>query len=209
MTLPPGFRVARGAEKAVVAALETPTETPRVLVIPQWCVNPLGPHGDGAEESSSLDLEDLERRAEEGTARLCMSHRTIPSSAYVGVEAVEGAVKEALGGRGGSVGLRGGHDPRKITHGTPLLRSDAMGPAIVVDMWSAPALFLRHIEVIFFNTDESVGWGEQMGRWYLRRVRRSRRNHQYHASALLGTEVNPAVCSFLQSCTVGGQYPRY
>lgn len=160
MTLPPGFRIARGAEKAVVAALEKPPEEPRVLIIPQWCVKSVSSHA--AEESSSLDLQDLQRQAvEEGTARLCSSRRKVVSTAYVGAEVLENAVMEAIGGKESSAGLRGtdarqrGLDPRKIRNGASLLESDAVAPAMVVDLWSAPGLFLRHIEVRFFF-NESV-----------------------------------------------------
>lgn len=137
----------------MVEALETPTETPRVLLVPQWCVDPEGPHV--VEEWSSLDLEDLQEQAEEGTARLCVSHNRIGSSAYVGAGVVEGAVMDVAGRKGGSVGLRGadarqqGLDRRRIKNGASLLKSDAVSPVMVVDMWSAPALFLRHIEVRF------------------------------------------------------------
>lgn len=152
MTLPPGFRIARGAEKAVVTALEEPPEQPRVLIIPQWCVDPVS--ADVAEESSSLALEDLRRQhVDDGTAKLCVSHRKILSTSYVGAGLLEDAVMEAIGVKEGSVGLRGadarqrGLDPRKIRNGASLLKSDAVAPAMVVDLWSAPALFLRHIEV--------------------------------------------------------------
>lgn len=149
MTLPPGFRIARGAEEAVVAALEEPTETPRVLIIPQWCVDPVSPRVE--EESSSLDLEDLQRLTEQGTGRLCVSYRKVVSNTYVGAELLEGAVLKAVLGKEDSVGLRGADarqgDPRKIKNGVSLLKSDAVSPAMVVDLWSAPALFLRHIEV--------------------------------------------------------------
>lgn len=169
MTLPPGFRIARGAEKAVVGALKTPTDAPRVLVIPQWCVDPVNPHV--AEESSSLRLEDLQGQTEDGTARLCVSHRKIVSSTYVGAGLLEGAVRDAVGSKVGSAGLRGadarhrGEDPRRIGNGAALLKSDAVSPVIVVDLWSAPALFLRHIEVrsgVFCSTRicVCVCWGE-------------------------------------------------
>lgn len=188
LTLPPGFRIARGAEKAVVAALETPVETPRVLVIPQWCVDPVDPHA--AEESSSLDLEDLRGQTADGTARLCVSHNKSESSAYIGAGDLEAVVMDAAGSKGGSAslggadarkpdvgagelegavtdgagskegwaGLRGANarkidedrDPRKIRNAMALLKSGAVSPVIVVDLWSAPALFLRHIEVHIF-----------------------------------------------------------
>ena len=154
MTLTQGFRIARGAEKAVVEALKTPTDTPRVLIIPQWCLDPVRPPAE--EEGESLDLGDLERQAaEEGTARLCVSHRKVASTSYVGAGVLEDAVQEAVSSKGGPVGLRGadarqrGLNPRRIKTATSLLKSDAVSPVMVVDLWSAPALFLRHIEVCF------------------------------------------------------------
>lgn len=139
----------------MVDALETPTEAPRVLVIPQWCVDPVSPHA--AEESSSLDLEDLHRQAETGTARLCVPRTPIPASRYIGAGILEDAVMEVVGKNMGSARLRGadarqrGINPRRIKNGGPLLKSDAVSPVVVVDLWSAPALFLRHIEVRITN----------------------------------------------------------
>lgn len=133
-----------------MAALETPTDKPRVLVIPQWCVDPVDPH---LAEASSLDLEDLQGLSTADRARLCVAHKKINSSTYVGYSVIERSVDEVAAREEGSVGLRGadarrrGEDPRRIRNGVALLLSDAVSPAIVVDLWSAPALFLRHIEV--------------------------------------------------------------
>lgn len=138
----------------MLEALETPTDEPRILIIPQWCVDPV--HSPAEEESRSYDLEDLRRQAVEGgTARLCVSHRKTASSTYVGAGVLEGAVLEAVGNKGDSVGLRGadarqgGVSSGRIRSAMSLLKSDAVSPVMVVDLWSAPALFLRHIEVRF------------------------------------------------------------
>lgn len=80
---------------------------PRVLVIPQWCVDSLLP----AEGLSSLDVKIVKGLAQEGTARVCHPLTV---------------------------------DPRRVNS---LLRSDVLSPVVVVDLWSAPALFLRHVEV--------------------------------------------------------------
>lgn len=152
LTLPSGYRISRGTEEEVVAALETPTETPRVLFIPQWCVDPADPHDVG--ESSSLDLDDLARKAAGGKAGLCLSHSATSPSIFLGSAITDIAVKDVLEGWREPGGLRGAVakqdsdlSPVKTRNGLALLRSDAVSPVMVVDLWSAPALFLRHIEV--------------------------------------------------------------
>ncbi|CAM9986485.1 unnamed protein product, partial [Scytosiphon promiscuus] len=150
LTLPPGFSIARGAEEAVVTALETPTEAPRVLIIPQWCVDPRDRYL--AEPVPSLDLKDLRRRTVEGTASLCLAREDTESNSYLGVTVMEAALDEeesaaGMGGFGDAVpAVQSKGTTRKTKSGLALLRSDAASPVIVVDLWSAPALFLRHIE---------------------------------------------------------------
>lgn len=148
LILPSDFRIARGTEQAVVTALKTPTEAPRVLIVPQWCVDPLHERGSG--ELPSLELEDLRRQAADGTAELCFSHAGTNRDLYLGGSVLEAAVYGEGAGEGlGDPGARhSGEDGKRTTkNGLALLLSDAVSPAIVVDMWSAPALFLRHIEV--------------------------------------------------------------
>lgn len=156
VTLPTGFRIARGSEKAVVAALVTPTKKPRVFFIPQWCVDPVDPRNAG--EFSSLDLDDLKRMTAADTGGLCLDHGATSHSIFLGAGITPAAVQETLEGRGEPGGLRGAAAARqssdqaeRVTHaGLALLKSDAVTPVIVVDLWSAPALFLRHIEVCFW-----------------------------------------------------------
>lgn len=150
LTLPSGFRVARGTEQAVITALETPIELPRVLIVPQWCVDPVDSHLAG--ELSSLDLEELRRQTADGTARLCLEQDNTNAATFFGAQMIRTAVDEAADG--GVPGVLRGADTRhsgegrwRTRNGLALLRSDAVSPAIVVDLWSAPALFLRHIEV--------------------------------------------------------------
>ncbi|CAM9346895.1 unnamed protein product, partial [Hapterophycus canaliculatus] len=148
LTLPLGFSIARGAEEAVVTALRTPTEEPRVLFIPQWCVDP--PDHNLAERLPSLDLKDLRRRTADRTARLCLARGDPESSAFLG-DTVIGAAFDEEDSAAGIEGSRDVHAAqskprRRTTNGLALLREDAVSPVIVVDLWSAPALFLRHIE---------------------------------------------------------------
>ncbi|CAN0276732.1 unnamed protein product [Pylaiella littoralis] len=149
LALPIGFRIARGAEKAVVEALETPTEVARALVVPQWCVDPADSRLGG--ELSSLDLGELRRQAADGTARLCLQEGENSAAVHFGAEMIEAAV-DRMDGEGVPPALRGadtrhsGEGRWSKKTGTALLQSDAVSPAIVVDLWSAPALFLRHIE---------------------------------------------------------------
>lgn len=148
LILPSDFRIARGAEQAVVTALKTPTEAPRVLIIPQWCVDRDRERGSG--ELPTLELEDLRRQAADGTADLCFSDARTNRDQYLGGSVLEGAVYGEGAGEGlGDAGARhsGMGGTRTTKNGLALLLSDAVGPVIVVDMWSAPALFLRHIEV--------------------------------------------------------------
>ncbi|CAM9865198.1 unnamed protein product [Ectocarpus sp. 12 AP-2014] len=147
LILPSDFRIARGAEQAVVTALKTPTEAPRVLIIPQWCVD--RDHERGSGELPTLELEDLRRQAADGTADLCFSDARTNRDLYLGGSVLEGAVYgegagEGLGDAGARHGGMGG--TRTTKNGLALLVSNAVSPVIVVDMWSAPALFLRHIE---------------------------------------------------------------
>lgn len=170
--------MARGTEAAVVAAVERPTEQPRVLVIPQWCVDPPGPNatgakkgkGEGGEEGEgegppplllarelpSLALDDLRERRGGGTAGLCHTRGSNPSEAelWFGASASEDDEEDDERGWGRDQGaLRGGRTRKlgggggEIVDGLALLRSDVVAPVMVVDLWSAPALFLRHVEV--------------------------------------------------------------
>lgn len=157
LTLGPGFRLGRGTEEAVGAALARPSEKPRVLVVPQWCVDPPDPPSEALflpveEEIPSLGLDDLRRRHGQGTAGLC--HLRAADSAdqdvWFGAGVMEDVVDCGEGGDEG--GLRGaarrrGRAGGEIEDGLALLRSDVASPILVVDMWSAPALFLRHVEV--------------------------------------------------------------
>ncbi len=146
----------------MVAALETPTEKPRVFFIPQWCVDPADPRNPG--EFSSLDLDDLNRMTAAETGGLCLEHGATSRNIFLGAAITPTAVQETLEGRGEQGGLRGAATARqgsdqaeRVTqNGLPLLKSDAAAPVIVVDLWSAPALFLRHIEVRFW-----WGWGHR------------------------------------------------
>lgn len=138
----------------MVTALETPVAVPRVLIIPQWCVDL--PDRYEAKHPPSLNLEDLRRRTVEGTTGLCLAREETMASAYLGVSVIEAAFDEE-DDTGGGEGFRDAgaaahrERTRKTKSGLALLRSDAVSPVIVVDLWSAPALFLRHIEVSFFR----------------------------------------------------------
>lgn len=153
LTLPYDFRIARGAEQAVVAALEAPTELARVLIVPQWCVDPVDRGLAGG--ISSLDLEELRRQTARGTARLCLDQDDTSTDIYLGAQVMKSAVDEfdeaddgGLPGTLRGAGARHSGEGRwRTRNGLALLRSDAVAPAVVVDLWSAPALFLRHIEV--------------------------------------------------------------
>lgn len=119
LTLAPGFRLGRGTEGAVSRALETPAVKPRVLVIPQWCVDSEQP----LEDMATLDVPTVKKLAQEGTAGICH-----PLT----------------------------FDPQETKW---LLRSDVMSPVIVVDLWSPPVLFLRHVEVTsWVGGGGGVGW---------------------------------------------------
>lgn len=151
----------------MVEALETPTEVARALVVPQWCVDPADSRLGG--ELSSLDLGELRRQAADGTARLCLQEGENSAAVHFGAEMIEAAV-DRMDGEGVPPALRGadtrhsGEGRWSKKTGTALLQSDAVSPAIVVDLWSAPALFLRHIEVggSFFHADGCLavtrGW---------------------------------------------------
>jgi len=136
-----------------VSALETPTDKPRVFFIPQWCVDPVEPRNPG--EFSSLDLDDLKQMTTAETAGLCLDHGATSDKIFLGAGVTPAAVQETLLGREESGGLRGAGSAtqssiqaERVTHaGLALLKSDAAPPVMVVDLWSAPALFLRHIEV--------------------------------------------------------------
>lgn len=144
LMLAPGFRLGRGTEKVVANALAAPLEKPRVLVIPQWCIDP----EPKSKAMPSLDIEDARRRAGEGTAGLCHERAKINEKGYQNVW----------------LGAALAHEPDKneaeVRNGRSLLRSDMINPVIVVDMWSAPALFLRHVEVRVLNAR-----GVKVGEW--------------------------------------------
>lgn len=115
-------------------AVRTPSLKPRVLVIPQWCI-------DGSPDPwvvPSLDVQDAKTLAMEGTAGLCQARATdqkgAPDNSWLGSSAND-AVEN--GETNGAV----------LRNGRSLLRSDVVSPILVVDLWSAPALFLRYVEV--------------------------------------------------------------
>lgn len=156
------------------AALAQPSEQPRVLVVPQWCLDPpdspseafLLPKGGGA---PSLGLDDLRSLHRKGTAGLChlRTGNTVAGDAWFGAAVMEDVVdcgeREEGGGLRGASRRRGRAD-REIENGLALLRSDVASPILVVDMWSAPALFLRHVEVgRWADGCDCVGW-ERGGR---------------------------------------------
>lgn len=147
----PGFRLARGVETAVIKALETPLEKPRVLVIPQWCLKrSYGEEGGGsADVISSLSFDDIQQRHREGTANLCHRYEREKDSLWVGSDVMDKFV-EAGDAKKVDMARRRGEtesEDTRLTNGRVLLSSNVMSPVIVVDMWSAPALFLRHVEV--------------------------------------------------------------
>lgn len=105
-------------------ALQTPPTKPRVLVIPQLCLDPVV----FTQAVPSLSFEEVEKMTEEGSIGPCDTFTLKPDEKYNNVwldSGTKGYVKFYR----------------------PLLRSDAVAPIIVVDLWSAPALFLRHVEV--------------------------------------------------------------
>lgn len=144
----------------MIEALETPLENPRVLVIPQWCFK--RPHGKDMGRSAlpSMSLDDIRQMHREGTANLCDSYEREKDSLWVGSDImhrfVEAGVAEKVEDDESETALevdlvrRRGEaesEDTRVTNGGVLLRSNVMSPVIVVDMWSAPALFLRHVEV--------------------------------------------------------------
>lgn len=158
LTLAQGFRLARGTEDAVIAALERPTPKPRVLVIPQWCVDP--PDLAGGEpnkpppELPPLGLEDLRNMRRGGTAGLCHKREgggTSEADFWFGASAAEEGEGEGERGalRGATERRQLGDEGNEIVDAVPLLRSNVADPVLVVDLWSAPALFLRYVEVGF------------------------------------------------------------
>lgn len=171
LTLPIGFSIARETEEAVVTALATPTEVPRVLIIPQWCVDP--PDRYQSERFPSLDLKDLRRRTADGTASLCLARGELDAKTYLGATVIEAAIDEEES----TIWVEESRDAsaaqseriRRTRSALALLRSDAVSPVIVVDLWSAPALFLRHIEVSHFRGSQQQGvrcsiWCTRVGR---------------------------------------------
>lgn len=128
-------------------AIRTPSLKPRVLVIPQWCIDP----SPAPWEVPSLDVQDAKALAMEGTAGLCQTrakdHKGSPDNSWLGSSAND-AVEN--GGTNGAV----------LRNGRSLLRSDVVSPILVVDLWSAPALFLRYVEVSDC-LHETVGRGLQ------------------------------------------------
>ncbi|CAM9102064.1 unnamed protein product [Ascophyllum nodosum] len=147
LTLAQGFRLARGVETAVLEALKTPSEEPRVLVVPQWCLNVSKLKDKG--EVPSLSLEDLRRRRLEGSAGLCHLSPKAGENHWLGNDVADkfldaGAVEAVISRRRANEIS----EETRIKNGLALLRSDVVSPVLVVDLWSAPALFLRHMEEV-------------------------------------------------------------
>lgn len=157
LTLTPDFRLARGAETAVAAALREPVVRPRVLLVQQWCIDAPDPQFEVAgalPEVPPLTMDDLRERYSEGTAALCHKHGADTRNNYYwfGVKTAEEMGTMTKGDNGKSKGpLRGSRARRTqdglVGNGLILLKADAVSPVMVVDLWSAPALFLRHVEV--------------------------------------------------------------
>lgn len=101
-----------------------------------------------------MSLDDIRQRHREGTANLCDRYEKGNDSLWVGSDVMDRfeqveddehktALEVELVQRRGEAES----DDTRVTNGRVLLSSNVMSPVIVVDMWSAPALFLRHVEV--------------------------------------------------------------
>lgn len=96
-----------------------------------------------------MTLEDIRERRRGGTANLCHLEGSNNAREWLGSSAVEG-VERFRGDRREGGRLRGAELDSKLTNvgnTVSLLQSDVATPILVVDLWSAPALFLRHVEV--------------------------------------------------------------
>lgn len=175
LTLAADFRLAKDAQAAVLAALRRRPEQPRVLVIPQWCVDPPDRASAAFLSSSevpSRSLRDLRESERAGTAGLCHKRGGgLPGKkSWFGASTVEEVVGDGdngeMGGglRGAGARRRSAREDVKISQGVSLLMSDLVGPVIVVDLWSAPALFLRHMEVSLLCVLTRVNGGACAGR---------------------------------------------
>lgn len=150
VTLATGFRIGRGTEVALSNALAKRARQPRVLVLSQWCILP------SSHKLPSMDMEDMQRESVAERASFCHQRLStdIDRKVFFGATAMEKAMRlweeeqvEQLEGRSASTVDQSDMGNLSPSNTRSLLRSDVFTPILMVDLWSAPALFLRHLEV--------------------------------------------------------------